>query len=173
MKKLVFFSALATLLVGGAQGKTPRSAWPRLLGSSTYISIQQSDKGHRSQIEIINANFIMRSVGSNPTVGAGSHDGGAIFVNKYHKFVELDNIGIILPRASGSWNFANRQCNSDALTADLLTVQCSGGGQNKALAYVYSKRRGVLAFTGFCWIAPDHICDYVLVSDFGVASRGH
>ena len=162
---------LNLLLIALAQAASkPVGNPPELVGNSSYVSAQANEHNIRSRIDVYGPNFVMRAVGRDPNSGAGSHDGGLISVEEHESFYQLKNIGILLPKAGVSeWTSSDLRCQRLDLSEDVYSSACARG--ETRFSYLVSKSRGVLSFTGFCFITDDRLCQYVLISETGVASR--
>jgi hypothetical protein len=143
---------------------------PRLVGDSSYVSVEANEHNIRSRIDVYGPNFTMRAIGADPNTGAGSHDGGLITIEEQDSFYRLRNIGIYLPKPGiTEWASGELHCERLDVTDDIYSSACIRG--ERRFSYIVSKSRGVLSFTGFCFIATDRLCQYVLISESGIAHR--
>ena len=144
---------------------------PNLKGNSSYISTE-ANENVRARIDVYDDDFIVKPVGRSPNVGAGSHEGGAISVKDLGRFYQLTPIGILIPKpgvTEWSWPEHNLDCQRLDLSDDTYSTFCRRMGSTDQFTTVVSQSRGILSFTGHCHITKDELCEYVLISDRGIA----
>lgn len=168
---------LITLLLvaaAHAQQSNPageRGGRPRLDGNSSYISATTNEYNIRDRIDVTGHNFSVLAVGNNPNVGAGSHEGGLIWVEEGEQSYHLQNLGIELPKDGvREWVSDHWRCERLNVSKDVYTSVCADGEKRKSV--VVSRSRGILSFTGVCPVirindAPG-LCQYVLISPRGI-----
>ena len=167
-KSLVTFAlALVAATLGGAV--SPKSQRPTLKGNSSYVS-QESPNGVRSRINVQGSHFQMKAIGRDPRTGEGSHDGGLISIVESGDSYRLRNIGIIIPK-QGVTNWADETgtCERLELTSVTYAAACTSKFGDK-FTYLISKSRGVLSFTGHCFLTKERLCNYVLITEKGIAA---
>lgn len=141
--------------------------------SSTYVSVQSGRRGIRSLIYVKGQNFNLRAVGSDRNTGRGSHEGGLITVEEYEDYFRLKNIGIVIPKSASSvFKFKDFDCETLKVGVGLFRTTCRSELSSKMLRYLTSKENGVVSFTGLCYLNAERLCDYVLVSETGIAVNG-
>ena len=151
-------------------GNTPPADAPKLVGNSTYISVEANEHGIRNRIDVYGPNFVSRAIGKSPNTGAGQHEGGLIWIQPHDAFYRLANIGIDLPKEGAKeWIFEGIKCERLDINADVYSSVCSRG--DTRFYTLVSKAKGVLSFTGFCRVMKGNLCQYVLTTEKGIAHR--
>ena len=153
--------------VGTAAPADKASAGPNSQPDSTYVSLETTGDGSRTRVDIYGHNFLKRP--SPEDRRDDSHDGGAFSVERYDGFYRLENIGIFVSRPGRlSWKFNDLDCRRSDVNEDTHANSCKRDGTGEQFTSIVSRTRGVLSFTGHCWLTPSRLCNYVLVSERGI-----
>jgi hypothetical protein len=168
-KSLVTFAlAIVALTLGGAV--STKSDRPTLKGNSSYVSQEATLKGVRSRINVQGEHFQMIAVGRDPKTGDGSHDGGMMSIVESRQSYRLRSVGIIIPKEGVTkWTDETGTCERLNLTSDTYATACTSKFGDK-FTYLISKPRGVLSFTGHCFLTKERLCNYVLITEKGIAA---
>lgn len=137
--------------------------------SSSYVSLEATDDGRRTRVDVYDENFLMRDSPEQPR--DDSHEGGTFAVERQDGFYYLRNIGILISQPGRlQWKFQGLSCRRLDLNEDIHTDSCKHDGTGEQLTNIVSHSRGVLSFTGHCWLTPSRLCTYVLISERGIPS---
>ena len=162
---------LAWILLSPLQEYQRQQTWAISDDPSTYVSTQTADSEIRYIIFVENQNFSLRAKGIDKNVGEGLHEGGLITVEENDKYLRLKNISIIIPNNFNS-KFTSKEysCKSFEILPDLFSVSCKNN-LGKTIESVISKDRGILSFTGGCYLTDEELCTYVLTTPTGIRLR--
>ena len=153
--------------VGTATPADKASVSPNPQPDSTYVSLETTGVGGRTRFEIYGRNFLHRPSPEDPQ--DDSHDGGAFWVERHDGFYRLANIGIFVSQPGRPrWKFRDLDCQRLEVNEDTHTNLCKREGTGQQVTSIVSRTRGVLSFTGFCWLTASRLCNYVLVSERGI-----
>lgn len=162
-----FAFALVAMTPCGAA--SPKSQGQTLEGNSSYVS-QEAPKGVRSRIDVQGLQFQMKAISRNPRTGEDGHHGGSFSSIESRDSYRLRNIGIIIPKEGVTeWADELGTCERLELTSNTYAAACTSR-LGDAFTYVISKSRGVLSFTGHCLLTEKQLCNYVLITEKGIAA---
>jgi hypothetical protein len=92
---------------------------------ATYVSVEATDSGVYSRIELYGRHFLIRPVGKSPEVGRDTHDGGVYWVEEGDGFYHLDNIGNFIPKPGVTdWRMGALSCQGHQLSEDVHASTC-------------------------------------------------
>lgn len=158
---------VAQLAVTEAASSESVSASSHKQPDSSYVSLDATDDGRRTRVDVHGRNFLMRASPDDPQ--GDSHEGGAFWVERHDGFYHLKNIGIIVSDPTPSeWKFGDLSCRRRDVNEDTHANSCKRDGTGEQITSIVSRSRGVLSFTGHCWLTARRSCTYVLISERGI-----
>ena len=159
---------LAQLATAGMTAPADKgSARPNVQPDSTYVSLETSGDGSRTRVDIYGQNFLKRPSPEDPQ--DDSHDGGPFSVERHDGFYRLENIGIFVSQPGRPrWKFRDLDCRRLDVNEDTHSNSCKRDGTGETFTSIVSRTRGVLSFTGLCWLTESRLCNYVLLSERGI-----